>query len=141
MALGTRRDRSCRAAAGTPRSAFHLQGPHAALPPEGDPGAVEATVLTELRRVATDGVADAELAKAQSILLADYWRGLATIDGKAAALGDYEVFHGSYEKLFDRAEAVESVTADALQSVAANVFRATNMTVGVLRAPAAEAEE
>ncbi len=111
------------------------------LPPEGDPGAVEATVLTELRRVATDGVADAELAKAQSILLADYWRGLATIDGKAAALGDYEVFHGSYEKLFDRAEAVESVTADALQSVAANVFRATNMTVGVLRAPAAEAAE
>ena len=111
------------------------------LPPGGDPAAVEATVLAELERVAAEGVTDAELAKAQSILLADYWRGLATIDGKAAALGEYEVFHGSYEKLFEHSGQVESVTADALQSVAAEVFRAANMTVGVLRAPQAGEDE
>ena len=111
------------------------------LPPGGDVDALEATVLTELKRVAAEGVTDAELAKAQSILLADYWRGLATINGKAAALGEYEVFHGSYEALFNHADRVEAVTADALQNVAAEVFRAANMTVGVLRAPETEEGE
>ena len=111
------------------------------LPPGGDPASVEAGVLAELERVAAEGVTDAELAKAQSILLADYWRGLATIDGKAAALGNYEVFHGGYEALFDHADRVEAVTAADLQSVAGQVFRAANMTVGVLRAPLAGEDE
>ena len=108
------------------------------LPPGGDPVAVEATVLAELERVAAEGVTDAELAKAQSILLADYWRGLATINGKAAALGNYEVFHGSYENLFEHSDRVEAVAADDLRDAAAEVFRPANMTVGVLQAAAAE---
>ena len=111
------------------------------LPPAGDPGEVEATVMSELARIAAEGVTVAELAKAQSILLADYWRELATINGKASALGNYEVFHGSFEALFDHAEKVEAVTADQLRDVAGHVFRETNMTVGVLRAPRAEADQ
>ena len=111
------------------------------LPPGGDPGAVEATVLTELERVAGEGVTAAELAKAQSILLADFWRGLATINGKAAALGDYEVFHGSFEALFEHPDRVETIVADDLRAAAAQVFRRTNMTVGVLQAPATEADQ
>ena len=111
------------------------------LPPGGDPAAVEQRVLEELRRAADDGVTAAELAKARSIMLADYWRGLATIDGKAGILGQYEVFHGNYEKLFDLPEALEAVTADDLQRVAAKVFRARNMTVGVLRPAETEGAE
>ena len=53
------------------------------------------------RLAATEGVSEEELAKARNIVLADFWRGLATINGKAAALGNYEVFHGDYEKLFE----------------------------------------
>ena len=108
------------------------------LPPGGDPAKVERRVLEELRRVAADGVTGAELAKAQNIMLADYWRGLATINGKASSLGKYEVFHGDYEKLFDLPGDLEAVTVDSLRSVAAKVFRVSNMTVGVLRAPAEE---
>lgn len=103
------------------------------LPPGGDPGEVERRMLEELRRVAAEGVTAAELTKARNIMLADFWRGLATIDGKAAALGEYDVFHGSYEKLFDLPDALDAVTADSLRDVAAQVFRANNMTVGVLR--------
>ena len=105
------------------------------LPPGGDPGVVERRVLDELRRVVAEGVTDAELAKARNIMLADFWRGLATIDGKAAALGQYEVFHGNYEKLFVLPDALAAVTADDLRNIAAMVFRENNMTVGVLRAP------
>ena len=108
------------------------------LPPGGDAAVVERRVLEELQRVGKDGVTDAELAKARNIMLADFWRGLATIDGKAEALGEYEVFHGNYEKLFSLPDAIEAVAADDLQRVAAKVFRANNMTVGVLRAPSAE---
>ncbi len=108
------------------------------LPPGGDPDIVERRVLDELRRVVAEGVTDAELAKARNIMLADFWRGLATIDGKAAALGQYEVFHGNYEKLFVLPDALAAVTADDLRNIAAKVFRENNMTVGVLRAPDSE---
>ncbi len=104
------------------------------LPPGGDTDALEATVLDELRRTHTDGVTEAELAKAKNIMLADYWREMATIDGKAGALGHYEVFHGSYEVLFDYADAIDAVTIEQLQEAAA-IFDDDNMTVGVLRAP------
>ncbi|MDH3533124.1 MAG: insulinase family protein, partial [Gammaproteobacteria bacterium] len=106
------------------------------LSPGGAVTSVEATVLGELQRVIDEGVTAAELAKAKNRRLADYWRGLATIDGKAEALGDYELFHGSYEKLFEQPAAVEAVTLDDLRNAAAAVFRRSNMTVGVLQAAA-----
>ncbi len=111
------------------------------LPPGGDPAIVERRVLDELRRVANDGITEAELDKARNILLAGFWRGLATINGKASALGNFEVFNGRYEKLFELPDDIEAVTAEQMQEVAAKIFRAGNMTVGVLRAPLVSAPE
>jgi zinc protease len=111
------------------------------LPPGGDPQAAERRVLEELRLVADEGVTDAELNKARNIMLADFWREMSTIDGKAGAIGDFAVFHGNYEKLFNLPYAVESVTVEDLQQVAATVFDEDNMTVGVLIAPDEEGAE
>jgi len=83
----------------------------------------------------TEGVSSAELRKAQNIVLADFWRALATIDGKASALGRFAVFTGSYENLFSLPEDISAITAEQVQAVAAKVFRRNNMTVGVLRSP------
>jgi zinc protease len=105
------------------------------LPPGGDTGLVEARVLEELSRIAIEGVTRAELTKAKNILLADFWRSLATIDGKASALGNFAVFTGSYENLFSMPEEINTTTSEQLQAVASSVFRRANMTVGVLRAP------
>jgi len=105
------------------------------LPPGADIGATEARVLEELSRVAVEGVTRAELNKAKNILLADFWRSLATINGKASALGNFAVFTGSYENLFSLPEEISATTAEQLQAVASKVFRRGNMTVGVLRAP------
>ena len=111
------------------------------LPPGGDPSVVEGRVLEELSLAATEGVTDAELAKAKNVMLADFWREMETIDGKASLLGEFEVFHGSFETAFLLPERLESVTADELKTVAGKVFRTQSMTVGTLvPTPVAEAE-
>ena len=104
-----------------------------ALPPGGDPAVVERRVLEELQKVVADGVTESELDKARNIMLADFWRDLATIDGKAGALGRYAVFLGNYELLFDLPDDLETITVDDIRAAAASVFRVENMTVGVLQ--------
>ena len=106
------------------------------LPPGGDIEAAERRLIDELERTINDGVSREELAKARNKLVADFWRELSTIDGKAAALGHYEVFHGNYERLFLLPELLEAITTEDLRTVATEVFRDGNMTVGVLRSPA-----
>jgi zinc protease len=105
------------------------------LTPGGDPLAAEERLLGMLERVAAEGVTDAELTKARNLRVASFWRSLQTINGKASAIGNYEVFTGDYENLFAVPEDLALTTAADLQAVAADVFRRDNMTVGVLRAP------
>ena len=114
---------------------------YATLPPGGDLARLEARIMEELARVAAEGVSEDELAKARNMALADYWRSMATIDGKAAGLGRAAVFHGGYEKLFDLPGNIEAVSAADLKAVAASVFRRDNATIGTLYAPAAEEDE
>jgi zinc protease len=111
------------------------------LPPGGDVTIVESHLFRELERVAAEGVDGTELEKARNIMLANFWRQLATINGKARSLGEAAVFRGSYERLFDLPGEIEAITAEDLQSVAATVLRRNNATIGVLQSPAAEDEE
>ena len=103
----------------------------------------ESATLDELARVGRDGVTPAELAKAKKIALASFWRGLSTIDGKAAALGDAEVFRGDWRAAFSSPARYERVTAKDVQSAAKQLFDERNRTVGVLvpEAPAVAAAE
>jgi zinc protease len=73
-----------------------------------------------------------ELAKAKSLITADFWRNLATINGKAQALGTYAVFHGDYRKLFDVPTTYEKVTAEQVRELATKLLKNNNRTVGVL---------
>ena len=111
------------------------------LTPGGDPLAAEARLLGLLEEVVLEGVTAEELTKARNLRIASFWRSLQTINGKASALGNYEVFTGDYENLFAVPEQLGAATAADLQAVAANVFRRSNMTVGVLRAPLDEGEQ
>ena len=110
------------------------------LPPDGNLETVEQRMIDELRRIADEGVSEAELQKARKILAANIYRQLATIRGKANAIGDYEVFHGDYEALFGVPARVNKISAEQLRATAAAVFDEDNMTVGVLR-PSPEVEE
>jgi len=98
-----------------------------------DPATAEKTIDEELQKVVKDGVTDDELRKAKNIYLSGFWRNMKTINGKAYALGEYEVFHGDYRKLFEAPAIYDAVTREQVQQVAAKVLRRTNRTVGVLK--------
>jgi zinc protease len=111
------------------------------LPAGGDLAKAEAAFTNEIARIVKDGVTPQELARARNQALADFWRGLATIDGKAQAIGTYAVLRGGYQRLFDAPRAYESVTAQDIQKLATEVLRTGNRTVGVLTAaPATQGE-
>ena len=76
---------------------------YAIVPPGGDTARTERLIDEEIARIAHDGPTPAELTKARNQALASFWRGLETIDGKAEALGTYEVFHGDYPQAVRRA--------------------------------------
>jgi zinc protease len=105
-----------------------------ALPAGADLGKAEAAYNVEIDRLIGSGVTQAELDRARNQALADFWRGLTTIDGKARALGTYAVLQGGHERLFTAPQAYERVTREAIQKLAAELLRATNRTVGVLSA-------
>lgn len=104
----------------------------AVVPPGGDVARTEKLIDEELARIGRDGPTPAELAKARNQAQASFWRGLETINGKAQALGEYEVFHGDFRKLFDAPGEYESITADDVRAAAATVLRSDNRTVGIL---------
>jgi zinc protease len=108
------------------------------LPPGADVPAAEGRLLEELEKIAREGVTVAELEKARNIMIADYWRGLATIDGKASALGNAEVFLGDYQRAFSLPDELAAISAEQIHRVAAAAFDQNKMTVGVLRSAADE---
>ena len=111
------------------------------LPPDADTDIVEARLLEELGRITSEGVTEAELQKARNIMIADHWRDLSTINGKAAALGRAEVFHDDYQLAFSLPDELAAVTTTQIQQVASDVFNRDSMTVGVLRSAEQEVEQ
>jgi zinc protease len=106
------------------------------LPADGDRARAEAAFDREIERIRNEGVTAEELSRARNQALGDFWRGLTTIDGKADALGSYEVLRGGYQKLFDAPRAYEAVTVADVKKLAGELLLSSNRTVGVLTAAA-----
>lgn len=109
---------------------------YAVVPPGGDVTRTEKLIDEEIARLAQDGPTPVEITKARNQALVGFWHGLETISGKAQALGEYEVFHGDYRKLFAAPTEYESITAEDVRTTAATVLRSGNRTVGVLESKA-----
>ena len=104
------------------------------------PATVEKVIYEELDKVKNQPVTDKELQKAKNILVADFYRSLKTISGKANQLGNYEVFLGDYKKLFTAADDYNKVTKEDVQRVARKYYSENNRTVATL-IPEAEKKE
>ena len=94
--------------------------------------AVEKAVYEELEKARAGQITDQELEKAKNILLANFYRSIKTISGRANQIGSYEVFFGDYRKLFNAADEYRKVTKDDLRRVAGKYFTEKNRTVGTL---------
>jgi zinc protease len=102
------------------------------LPEGADPEEARAALDAELAAVAADGVTEAELERARNLAMAGLWKKLATIDGKAQLLGEYEVFHGDWAQLFDAPARIAEVSGEQLRGVAAEILDDRRRTFGVL---------
>jgi zinc protease len=102
--------------------------PKAGIAPEQ----VEKAVYEEIAKMQASGPAELELQKAKNIILANFYRQMKTINGRANAIGQYEVFFGDYHKLFNAADEYAKVTAADVQRVARQYLTEKNRTVATL---------
>jgi zinc protease len=96
------------------------------------PEIVERAIYDELDKIKAQSVTDWELEKAKNILLANFYRQIKTIDGKAETIGNYELFFGDYRKLFTVAEEYNQVTKEDVKRVVQKYFGDKNRTVAAL---------
>ena len=95
---------------------------------------LEKGMISEINRIAREGVTEKELEKVKNIKLMDFYRSMETINGKANTVGTYELYFGSFEKLFNAPEAYNKVTPADLQRVAQTYLGRANRSVAVLAA-------
>ena len=93
---------------------------------------VEKAVYEELGRVQKDLITDQEIEKAKNILLANFYRSIKTISGRANQIGTYEVFFGDYHKLFNATQDFSKVTKEDVRRIAQKYFADKNRTVATL---------
>ncbi len=97
-----------------------------------DPLKLEAALYTELDTVRSTPVSDAELTKAKNQLIAQHYRDLRTIAGRAQAIGNADFYFGDWQHLNQEEALINAVTAADVQRVAAKYFLPANRTVATL---------
>lgn len=102
--------------------------------PEVNASTLERALIEQINSIASQGVTQQELDKVKNIKLMDFYRSMETINGKANTIGTYEMYFGSYDKLFNAPEAYNKVTPADIQRVAQTYLRKSNRTVAVLAA-------
>ena len=108
----------------------------------GEPGTGKSVTLRLLsRRLAQEPELVVGVISRPQASVADFYREMETIAGKAQALGSYELFKGGWAGLFRAAERYETITAADLQRVAASYFRPENRTVVTLIPTSGGAED
>jgi zinc protease len=100
---------------------------------EGEsPARGETLLAEEIEAVAARGPSDEELAKARRIRLAEAYRGLKTISGRAHDLGLAEIFLGDFRELFRVEEVYAAVSPDDVRRVARTYFEPSGRSVATL---------
>ncbi len=95
-----------------------------------------------MERLKTVPLAADDLTKAKNMLIAGFYNDMATISGRAQALGSFELFHGGWKNVFDVVHEYEAITPQDVMRVAGTYFTADNRTiVTLIPTPAEDGEE
>jgi zinc protease len=97
-----------------------------------DPRKAESLLYEEFEKLARGGVTAEELERAKNQILAELYRGLRTIAGKANLIGSYEIFRGGWSRLAETEKLIRAVSAEDVKRAASKYLTATNRTVGTL---------
>lgn len=109
------------------------------LKPGADPRRTEDSLYAELAKVAKDGLSPRELEKAKNNLSAHLLRELATNNGRAHALGTYELMLGHWREGLSLVSRYEAITAEQVRAAAALYLGPERRSVVTL-VPTPEAE-
>jgi len=101
----------------------------------------EAAINREISALTNQAPAESELQKVKNSKVVNFYRHMATIDGKANLIGQYEIFFDSYKELFQAPNEYKKVTVDDIKRVAKTYFKKSNRTIGILKAMDSEEKE
>ncbi|MCU0525373.1 MAG: insulinase family protein [Elainella sp. Prado103] len=96
---------------------------------------VATAIDAELQRLKTEPISEAELDQVKTQTRAGLLQLLASNQGMASLLPEYEAKTGSWRNLFDQLKTIDAITAADVQRVANQLFRAENLTIGKLLPP------
>lgn len=102
------------------------------LKPDGDPKKAEAALYAELTKVAQHGLDERELEKAKNNLAAHLLRELATNNGRAHALGTYELMLGHWRQGLALPSQYHSITGEQVRAAAAKYLAPERRSVVTL---------
>jgi predicted Zn-dependent peptidase len=88
------------------------------LPPGKKPQKAIEALDVEMERLQTKLISEDELRRAKNMLRGQTLRSLSTHNGKAAYMGEHEVFFGSWRTMFETLDKYSQVTAKQVQEVA-----------------------
>ncbi len=108
------------------------------LKPGGDPLKAEASLYAELQKIAEHGLTERELEKSKNNLGAHLLRELATNNGRAHALGTYELMLGDWRNGLELPSRYESITGEQVKA-AARLYLAPPRRSVVTLVPSGEA--
>jgi predicted Zn-dependent peptidase len=97
--------------------------------PGHTPDEVAEAIHAEIDRLKTEDVPADELQSVKTRAKADLVRGLASNDGLAVNLANYQTLYGDWRDLFREVERLDKVTAADVKRVANETFVQTNRTV------------
>ncbi|PCI71434.1 MAG: peptidase M16 [Gammaproteobacteria bacterium] len=93
---------------------------------------LEKAMIAELNVIMNEGVNQKELTKVKNLAQVNFYRTLSTINGKANTLGSYELFFGSYKKMFSAIDDMNKIDKKDIKRVANEYLIRSNRTVGIL---------
>lgn len=96
---------------------------------------IAAALDAELVRLKSEPIPTEELERVKTQAKAEVLRSLASNQGMASLLPEYEAKTGSWRNLFEDLKKIDAVTSDDIQRVAQALFQPTNLTVGKLLPP------
>jgi predicted Zn-dependent peptidase len=96
--------------------------------PGHTPDQMQAAIHKELDRMKNEDVTDEELARYKTRTKADLLRGLASNEGLAHQLAEYQTRYGDWRELFNQLKKVDAVTKADIRRVANKTFVASNRT-------------
>jgi zinc protease len=93
----------------------------------------EAIIAAETESLAREPPSQGDLTKAKNRIETAFWRSLASSEGKASQLGEFDVVAGDYRKLLGRPAEIAAVTGEDVQRVAAQYLAGQPRTVVIAR--------